>query len=255
MLGIFLKLFRKSRKIHRRPPLSQCFGPRDSPANNTIYAANRVKNEILIWTKDSVDPTKTISGTLSDPYSIFVTYNGDIYINNGGEPNRRVDKWILSTDTLVTVMNVNASCFAIFVDMNDILYCSIYEQHKVMRQWLIHNDIIITIVVGTDSNGSALNERNGPMGIFVELNFDLYVADCANDRIQLFQSEQINAKTIAGVSSSDISIPLSSPNGILANTDKYLFIVDGSNHRIVGSGPNGFRCLIGCNDRGSESNQ
>ena len=28
--------------------------------------------------------------------------------------------------------------------------------------------------------------------------------------------------------------------------DKYLFIVDQYNHRIVRSGPNGFCCIIGC---------
>ena len=30
------------------------------------------------------------------------------------------------------------------------------------------------------------------------------------------------------------------------DADGYLFIVDSSNHRIVGSGPGGFRCVVGC---------
>ncbi|CAF4225045.1 unnamed protein product, partial [Adineta steineri] len=34
-----------------------------------------------------------------------------------------------------------------------------------------------------------------------------------------------------------------------------LFIVDRRNHRIVGSGLNGFRCLVGCYGIGSQSNQ
>ncbi|CAF4171734.1 unnamed protein product, partial [Adineta steineri] len=37
--------------------------------------------------------------------------------------------------------------------------------------------------------------------------------------------------------------------------EKYLFIVDHRNHRIVGSGLNGFRCLVGCYGKGSQSNQ
>jgi hypothetical protein len=39
------------------------------------------------------------------------------------------------------------------------------------------------------------------------------------------------------------------------DAQKYLFIVDSLNHRIVGSGPNGFRCLVGCYGFGSQSNQ
>ena len=35
----------------------------------------------------------------------------------------------------------------------------------------------------------------------------------------------------------------------------YLFIADKENHRIVGSGPNEFRCLIGCTESGSANNQ
>ena len=49
---------------------------------------------------------------------------------------------------------------------------------------------------------------------------------------------------------------LSCPTGIVLDADKYLFIVDSSNHRIIGSGPNGFRCLVGClGTIGSASNQ
>jgi hypothetical protein len=48
---------------------------------------------------------------------------------------------------------------------------------------------------------------------------------------------------------------LNCPTGILLDADKYLFIVDKYNHRIVGSGPNGFRCIVGCVGGGSGTNQ
>ena len=52
--------------------------------NNTIYVANREKNEIVVWEENSIHPTKIIHGDFTDPRSLFVTSNGDIYIDDGG---------------------------------------------------------------------------------------------------------------------------------------------------------------------------
>ena len=87
--------------------------------NNTIYVADRINSQIQIWFNDSVNPTRTISVSLSFPYSFFVAINGDIYVDNGLS-NGRVDKWTLNGTTSVPVMYtyVNAACFGLFVDIN-----------------------------------------------------------------------------------------------------------------------------------------
>ncbi|CAF1581156.1 unnamed protein product, partial [Adineta steineri] len=64
-----------------------------------------------------------------------------------------------------------------------------------------------------------------------------------------------NGITVAGDTSLNLTITLFSPTGIVLDAEKYLFIVDTSNDRIVGSGLNGFRCLVGCYGEGSQSNQ
>jgi hypothetical protein len=200
-------------------------------------------------------PTKNISGHFSDPFSIFVTNNGDIYIDNG-QSNRRVDKWISNTNTFITVMNVSSSCYGLFIDINETLYCSMYYDHQVVKRWL--NDSRMTsntIAAGSETAGSAPNQLDGPFGIFVDVNFDLYVADCYNNRIQLFQSGELNGTTAAGSESLNPTISLDCPSGIVLDADKYLFIVDYGNNRIIGSGPNGFRCLVGCDGQNSQSNQ
>jgi len=128
--------------------------------------------------------------------------------------------------------------------------------HKVVKSWLNDTVITSTIVAGTGTQGYAPDELDEPRGIFVDLNFDLYVADCVNGRIQLFQVGQSNGKTVAGNKSPNRTISLDCPTGIVLDAQKYLFIVDQGNNRIVGSGPNGFRCLVGCNiSSGSASNQ
>jgi hypothetical protein len=222
--------------------------------NNTIYVAHPRSNQILVWNEGSINPTKIVSGNFTDPFSLFVTSNGDIYIDDGDE-NGRVQKWVSTTDTFATVMNVNSSCYGLFVDIKDNLYCSMFQHHRVVKRSL--NDPLMTtvIVAGTGIEGPASNELILPLGIFVDGTFDLYVADCDNNRVQLFQSGQLNGITVAGSSSPYSTITLHCPSGISLDASKYLFIVDQGNHRIVGSSPNGFRCIVGCYGAGSQSNQ
>ena len=111
------------------------------------------------------------------------------------------------------------------------------------------------VAAGTGTSGVASNELSHPMGIFVDVNFDLYVADCSNNRVQLFQLGERDGMTVAGDASPNPTITLNCPCGIMLDAEKYLFIVDQNNHRIVGSSVNGFRCLVGCYGGGLRSNQ
>ena len=101
------------------------------------------------------------------------------------------------------------------------------------------------IVAGNGSDGNASNLLKHPHGIFVDINLDLYVADCLNHRIQLFPSGQLHGITVAGAGASG-TFTLAEPHGITLDGDGYLFISDTNHHRIIASGPTGFRCLFGC---------
>ncbi|CAF0939088.1 unnamed protein product [Adineta steineri] len=223
--------------------------------NNTIYVANRQNKTIVMWQGENVNSTKIIHGNFTLPESLFVTSNGDIYISDDGK-NSRVQKWIAKTNNFVTVMNVNSSCYGLFIDINDTLYCSMLEHHQVVKRWL--NDSVINsnrVAAGTGIVGLASNQLNLPHGIFVDMNLDLYVADRDNNRVQLFLPGESNGITVAGSGSLNPTITLHCPSGIILDAEKYLFIVDQNNHRVVGSSWNGFRCLVGCYERGSQSNQ
>jgi sugar lactone lactonase YvrE len=223
--------------------------------NNTIYVSGYGENAILVWHEDSINPTKIISRNFIYRQSLFVTSNGDIYIDDGYR-NGQVQKWIAKTNTFVIVMKVNSSCFGLFVDTNDTLYCSMYDHDQVVKRSLNDPDITsIIVAAGTGSRGSEFNELNGPRGIFVDVKFDLYVSDCFNNRVQLFQSGESNGITVAGYGSPNPTINLNYPTGIVLDAEKYLFIVDSDNDRIVGSSLDGFRCLVGCYGHGSQSNR
>jgi len=202
-------------------------------SNNSIYIPNQKTNEILIWNNDKL--SKKIPSSLSNPSSIFVTNNGDIYVDNGAN-HGRIDKWIAANETWTTVMmNVTSSCSAIFVDIYDSLFCSMFDIHRVDKKWTSGTTAVVA--------GSELNSLNHPCGIFVDINLDLYVADFGNNRIQLFRWNQRNGITVAGNGSEPLTIELNSPTGIVLDGDRHLFIVDQGNNRIIGSDENGFHCI------------
>ena len=221
-------------------------------SNNSIYVhvPNALTGEIRIWQNENhFNPTKTISGSLSAPYSMFVTTNGDIYVDNGGI--KRVKKWIAANETWISVMNVPSQCYGLFIDIYENLYCSMYLNHRVDKKW---SNGTTTIVAGTGVEGSKSNTLSHPWGIFVDINLDLYVADCDNHRIQLFRLNQRKGITVAGKQSSKLTIALLCPTGIVLDGDQHLFIVD-LNNQIIGSDENGFRCIFGCSDEGSTNNK
>jgi len=222
--------------------------------NNAIYATDNANSKILVWFNNSINPTRTISDSSSSIYSLFVTTNGDIYADYGSS-NDRVDKWTFNANTSVPAMYFNSTCHALFIDINDTLYCSMSGVHKVVIKSL-NTASNTTTTIGAGVAGNISTMLNTPVGIFVDINFDLYVADSDNNRIQRFGFGQLNGTTVAGDESLSITITLNSPSGIVLDADNYLFIVDRGNNRIVGSGPNGFRCLVGCSNLlGSSSNQ
>jgi DNA-binding beta-propeller fold protein YncE len=199
--------------------------------------------EVHIWSVGSVIPMTITLDHLFDPWGLFVTIDGSIYI--GSETNGRVEKWTSNGTKGTVVMNVFGTCAGLFVDIMNHLYCSLGDRHQVVKQSLDNNSDVPIIVAGNGTKGSTNNMLDGPRGIFVTTNLDLYVADCWNDRIQFFKLEQRDGITVTE-SISTSSINLRRPTGVFLDADGYLFIVDNSNHRIIGSRSNGFYCVVGC---------
>ncbi|CAF4104041.1 unnamed protein product, partial [Adineta steineri] len=222
--------------------------------DNTVYVANQQTNKVVIWFEGSINPDKILSGSLSASYDLFATPLGDIYVDNGVN-NRRVDKFSLNSNISISVMTVPYGCTAIFVDISNTLYCSTFTSHQVVKKWLNDNVLTSTIVAGTGTAGSTATTLNGPIGIFVDAEVNLYVTDSFNERVQIFPVGQLTGITLVGASVPG-TITLYYPNGITLDGNGYLFIADCYNQRIVASGPYGFRCLFGCTTiAGSSSNQ
>lgn len=149
-------------------------------------------------------------------------------------------------------MYMCGGCYGLFIDINNNLYCSMQNTHKVISKSLNSSLNVWSIVAGTGSAGSASNMLYDPRGIFVDTNLNLYVSDCSNNRIQKLPFGQSNATTVVG-SSAPGTISLYCPLGIIMDADGYLFITDDYNFRVVGCGPYGCRCIAACSGAGSSS--
>ena len=211
---------------------------------------------VFVWPEGNMAPTRNISGNISRSSSVFVTDADDIYIENQ-KGFYRVDRWSINSTSSETVFQLKGVCSSVFVDLNDSIYCSLTNIHVIMRKLsnsTVNNSITVT-VAGTQCAGPYANTLTLPTGIFVNVDFTLYVADTGNHRIQRFVPGQLNGTTVAGNGAPN-TIALISPRGVTLDGDGYVFIVDSVNSRIVGSGPNGFRCVAACTGiRGSGSKQ
>ena len=222
--------------------------------NNTVYAVAYNLNQVSVWLEGNMTPARTISGGFSLSFTVVALVTGDIYIDNGAV-NYRVVKWSWETTTSVTVMNVTSRCISLFIDHQQTLYCSQDKEHKIVKMSLTSGSNTPTIAAGNGTNGSEAHLLSSPKGIFVDKHVNLYVADFSNNRIQLFQSGELNATTVAG-NGAPGTITLNGPIAVTLDADGYLFISDYANNRIIRSGPFGFQCLLGCSGvAGAASNQ
>ncbi|CAF1679013.1 unnamed protein product, partial [Adineta ricciae] len=195
-----------------------------------------------VWTNNSSTPTLIAVRNNSYPVSLFATDDGTIYVDDG---SAYVTVWQLNQPGHRPSLYTGDRCYGLFIDTKNSFYCSLYNKHVVIKRSLNSSDIQTTVVAGESCYGFLGNKLYFPMGIFVDENYNLYVADYGNHRIQFFGSGQSNATTAAG-SGAPGTIALYYPTDVMADADGYIYILDHNNYRIIGSTSHGFRCVVGC---------
>jgi len=209
--------------------------------NNTVYVADKLNNRVVIWYEGSAVPNKILYGSLSAPFSLFVTSSGDMYVDNGYSLGR-LDKMSINANGSVNVMSIDDECYAIFIDISNTLYCTMTYNNRVAKKWLGDNGTTYTIIAGGGGSSTTLSL---PAGLHVDIYFNLYVSDCGNHRIVKFAQGQSQGTIIVGTGASGTP-SLYYPNAITVDVNNYIFLTDTYNMRLLGSGPYGYRCLFGC---------
>ncbi|UJR07284.1 hypothetical protein I4U23_011572 [Adineta vaga] len=236
------------------------FSPRSIfiDSNDTIYVVDHTHGQILVWSEtNNNNPRKISTGKLFAWTGVFVTTNGDIYVENDNQTGQ-IDKWTLNATRGDPISKFSGNCCALFLDVKNNLYCSINLRHIVVKISLNNgSDKTESTAAGeNDKSGSSKKSLSHPVGIFVDVHCNLYVADAGNNRIQLFPSEESNGITVAGNGIPN-GLQLKYPSGIIVDADNILYIADNQKHRVVRVvGRNHFQCLVGCSEKsGSESTQ
>ncbi len=214
-----------------------------------LYVCEPSKNRILRYDSENSEPIIVAGGNgkglatnqLYEPNDVFVDENSVLYIADGN----RIVKWQSGSTFGTTVININSSTNSIFRDSLGDLYYNDYFNHKVFK--CKEDGTNITQIAGTTStgignSGGSANQLNYPTGIFVDKNFDLYIADSNNHRIQKWKKGASSGTTVAGGNGNAyalfpgtyISNPnqLSFPNDVFVDKDLNIFISAGNDARI-----------------------
>ena len=212
---------------------------------DTIYIVDTFNSRVQMWFNGSINLLTTINITIGSPSNgLFVTSEGDIYFDNR-DGTAQIQKLLLNGTTSTAATYLAEACTGLFIDINNTLYYSVAKSHRVISKSLYDSSNSTKTIAGTGCPELTSKALDQPYGLFIDINFSLYVADFGNHRIQLFRRGQLNAITVAG-STAPGTITLYKPTGMVLDADGFLFIVDWGNSRIIGSGPTGFRCVAGC---------
>jgi hypothetical protein len=220
---------------------------------DSIYVSSRGFHSVIMWKDGGLNLVRNFSSGLTSPRGLFVTETNDLYVDNGNTAGQ-VERWLADGTRGDPMMRVCSSCQDIFVDIMNNIYCSLLSTHRIVSNSLVDRVYIWQTVAGTGGAGGSSTMLNSPYGIFVDEGLNLYVADWGNHRIQYFQEGERNGTTIVA-SSVPNTIALYHPIDVMLDGNGYMFIVENYNHRIIRSGPNGFRCILGCSGSGSGANQ
>ena len=220
--------------------------------NNTVYAVDGLQNHVQEWAEGENTPRKLISTKLINLARLLTTAEGDIFATsyNGG-----ITQWKFNGANMTEVTYFhNETCLGHFVDTNGSLYCSSPSRHIVLKQSLNETGPrTIVVVAGSGVPGSGPNNLYDPHGIFIDTNFDLYVADCGNARVQLFKLGQPTGTKVAG---NTYGSPLMCPVSVSVDAEGNVYVLDYEKHAVFRVSLKLTLCIIGCSfTAGVQANQ
>ncbi|CAF1058505.1 unnamed protein product [Didymodactylos carnosus] len=159
--------------------------------NNSYYISDTQNHRIMLWTLDASNGIIVAGGNgrgnganqLNQPYGICIDSNSTIYIADCG--NNRVQQWYRNFQTGNTVANGLMCPTAVVLDTVGNMYIVDQGNHRILR-WMIGAQSGATLIGTTGVYGSQPNLLYYPSSIRFDLNWNLFVADYENNRIQRF---------------------------------------------------------------------
>ena len=216
-----------------------------------MYVSNSAyKGPFFAWPIDSVTLPENISDILHNSHSLFVTLDDETYVADGG---KSIIYRFLPNGTYQTIEvldTANNTCYGLFIDFNETLFCSVMNDHRVWKKSLNSgNDGNWTSIAGTGVAGYSSDQLNNPQGIFVDFRGNLYVADSGNNRVVVYDLNGNNRSAVANSKNRVIDgLNFTTPTGVVLDAESNIYVVDNKGHRIIVTAGNFTlaRCIIGC---------
>jgi sugar lactone lactonase YvrE len=173
----------------------------------------------------------------SDPFGVAAAKDGTIYISDAGDTDR-VRK-ISPKGTVTTLDGAFNTPSALALDDNGNLYVADTSNNRIRK---ITPEGSVSTVAGDSApgyvDGPAASARfNGPVGVAVDAQGNVFVADTYNDRIRLISPDG-QVSTVAGAGTPGFADGnrntslFDTPCGIAVATDGALIVADTGNDRL-----------------------
>lgn len=216
------------------------------------------------------DGPQPAQAAFSDPFGIAIADDGTIYIADAGESNR-IRK--ITREGIVTTFAGGSEGFsdgigaaasfntpsALAIDSSGNLYVADTGNNRVRK---VSPQGEVTTIAGDGTagyaDGPAAQARfNGPIGVAVGANGNVFVADTYNDRIRMIspdgQVSTVAGAGQAGFADGDRNTSLfDTPCGVIVTTDGSVIVADTGNDRLRKIAPDGNVSTLPVNINGDE---
>jgi len=195
------------------------------------------------------DHDQSSQATFSDPFGVAVAENGIVYVADAGDNNRirkisdgKVTTFVGDKEGFADGIGQHASFntpSGLAIDRDGNLYVADTGNNRIRK--VSANGVVSTIAGdGTAgyADGPAAQARfNGPIGVALDKQGNLYVADTYNDRIRRISTDG-QVKTIAGAGAPGYTDGIGdaalfdTPCGVTVMSDGSLIVADTGNRRL-----------------------
>ena len=131
-----------------------------------------------------------------------------------------------------TDLNQLAQPSGIFVDLDGNMYIAEHDGDRVSK-WAPGATEGLIVAGGNGDYGAASNQVDGPRGIFVDLDGNIYFSEIVCDRVSKWAPGATEGVVVAGGNGSGSAAnQLSYPFGVFVDLDGNIYVADDGNNRV-----------------------